>query len=234
MRKIVIGLFFAIFSVNSHAVLCEIITKDPRYNVASYFRNQTACRTTNYANATSIGSQIARVGTLFLVISALEYISRKNFDSKVESILSNNYKTVQCSFPYKGKQYVEFLVGDEYAILKGSEASFAKKDSGVYEIGNFSSYKLDMNKMNFLGNGLNGNINAGCYVQQEVRNGEVGNEFLITVEWEDKNKDTFKVFTQGLTQAIDIVKVRFKESHTKAESIYFDIKVNPLDAIEFQ
>jgi hypothetical protein len=171
MKKTLVGLILALGGISAHAnVLCNIITKDPRYNVSSYVRSQTACVNTTYANASGIGTQVARLGTLVLVASAISYLTEQNYNSKVEAILSGNYKILNC-IRNRDESY-EFLVGKEYAINRGTSNTYTRTADGVYERGMFTSYKLDTNTMTVSGNGLMGNAGMNCQVKEEINNGE--------------------------------------------------------------
>ena len=239
MKKIVAGLMLTFASMSSFADLCTIITKDPRYAVASYVRNQTACRTTTHAGASNIGAQVARIGAIIVVASAVSYLIEQNQKAKTEEILSDDYKTLSCSksggwHPSVKPTTYEFLVGKEHAINKGTGNIYSKSSNGVYERGNFTSYKLDLHNMTVTGNGLMGNADLTCMIMQEVRNGEVGEEFLIVAKWEDSNTDTFKVFAQSSAKAIDMVKEKFANSHTKVVDVYYNLAADPKTAIAFQ
>ena len=101
MKKIVAGLMLAVCGLSANAnVLCNIVTKDPRYHVTSYVRSQTACVTTTHAGASAVGTQILRLGALWLVVKGIEYLveqKRENAlteQSKVETVEAPKVETV--------------------------------------------------------------------------------------------------------------------------------------------
>ena len=70
MKKIVAGLILALGSISANAnVLCNIVTKDPRYHVSSYVRSQTACVTTTHAGAS--GSAMKALGTTATILAVV-------------------------------------------------------------------------------------------------------------------------------------------------------------------
>lgn len=171
MKKFFAATLMAIACNANANVLCEIITKDPRYNVSSYFRTQTACVTTNHAGTTGIASQVARLGAIIIVVQSLEFLAQKrneNRDRKILEMLTKDYKIVKCDAPYQGKKYTQFLVGKDQAIAHGSTVFFNKSEDGIYKVANFSTYKLDLNNMLLTGNGMNGKLNSNCEISESV------------------------------------------------------------------
>ena len=82
MKKALIGLALATAGFSAHAnVLCEIITKSPRYDVASYVRSQTACVTT-----TQVGANLLKATSVIIVLTAITYLieeqNKKNSQPK--------------------------------------------------------------------------------------------------------------------------------------------------------
>ena len=170
MKKLVISLGFVAATISSASanVLCEIITKDPRYNVSSYVRSQTACRTTSYASSSGIGSAVVKLGALYLVASALTYMAHHSTNQRmIEDILSDDYKTLDCFSPSRQLNY-KFLVGKNYAINENSTANYTKTSDGLYERGFNTSYTLDMKKLAVYGNGNAGKADLTCKVLDEV------------------------------------------------------------------
>ena len=77
MKKLMLlsALMFFSYIPKAEAVLCVVQTSDPRYNVASYVRNQTSCKTTQYANPASIsGKLIVTLIAVNLLIKLVNHI----------------------------------------------------------------------------------------------------------------------------------------------------------------
>jgi hypothetical protein len=84
MKKALIGLALATAGFSAHAnVLCNIITKSPRYDVASYVRSQTACVTTTHAAGASAGSA-AGIGPLIVGLAVYGLIQGQMFKKQIE------------------------------------------------------------------------------------------------------------------------------------------------------
>jgi len=192
MKKVLTATILAVSCVSSYADLCTIITKDPRYSVASFVRNQTACVTTTQA-----GVSAAKLGPIILTAAALFYLSERMETSAKEElveILSNDYKIVACGDPdakqsiWDKAQYIEFLVGKNIAKwrIKSSTDSMTsyvdknmrfmrydnKNHDGVYQHSGFSTMALNMNTLKYGGNSIGGSQHLSCKVLEEVQSGD--------------------------------------------------------------
>jgi hypothetical protein len=233
MKKIVAGLILALGSISANAnVLCNVVTKDPRYHVSSYVRSQTACVTTTHAGASSAGAQLARLGLVVGLFMTVEFLADQYVKSTVEEIVNADYKIVSCNI--KHKEY-NFLVGKERMVNKETTKVYKKASEGIYKSSNLANFQLNVNAMEFSGSSwTEGTLYSKCYIKEETRNGVVGQEFLIVTKWEDSNTDTFKVFAKSSAQAIDMVKEKFANSSTKVVDVYYNLMAVSKTAIDFQ
>lgn len=170
MKKLVFGLILIFSCLSARADLCLILTKDPRFAVSSYIRNQTACRTTSQVGLGSLGSQLARLGTIMIVASAISYLVDQNNRLKVEKIISDDYQTLSCQ---DRSRTVKFLVGKESAINQDSGKIYDRIQDGVFRAGMFTSYQLNVNTMSITGSGGDGPANFKCSVIQQIKNGQI-------------------------------------------------------------
>jgi hypothetical protein len=86
-------------SVDANAALCVVQTSDPRYNVASYVRNQTSCKTTQYANSADVtGKLVVAIAAVFLINKFIDYIqSEQKKEEFVNALKADpNAKVYQC------------------------------------------------------------------------------------------------------------------------------------------
>jgi len=133
--KIFLIVLLLVFSYipKAEAVLCVVQTKDPRYKVASYVRNQTSCKTTQYANPADV------TGKLILTILALQILNRvidhiRSEDRKEEFLTAlkndKDAKVYQCT----GSKPVDVITanGKAYAGLNGNFLVMDKFSSTAY------------------------------------------------------------------------------------------------------
>jgi len=89
-KTLILSLMFATGIANAN-VLCNVITKDPRYNVGSYVRSQTACRTTTHAGISGLGPQLLRLGALGILVSIIASAAKNHQQEEINISSSTNY-----------------------------------------------------------------------------------------------------------------------------------------------
>ncbi len=138
MKKILLTIIAVLslytYTPQAHAVLCLVNTSDPRYKVASYYRNQTSCKNTQYANASDITNRLlVSIIVVNLLIKFLDHI--QNEDKKEEFIntlrLDKSSKVYHCY----GKEIVEVITTDEtaYILMNNQFEKLPKFSSGAFQ-----------------------------------------------------------------------------------------------------
>lgn len=173
MRKFFAAMLIAVAGSANANVLCEIITKDPRYHVATYIRSQTACVTTRQVGS----AEVAQFGKFLVAATAVVYLTHLYKQSQIEEILAGDYKTMTCR---RGtiwdRETFEFLVGERIAVNRNTGNAYDHTGNGVYERGMWTSYKLDMNNQTVRGNGLMGSVDLTCQITADVRRSLISDE----------------------------------------------------------
>jgi predicted lipid-binding transport protein (Tim44 family) len=110
MKKALIGLALATAGFSAHAnVLCNIITKDPRYNVTSYVRSQTACVTTTHAvGAGAAALHVVGAIAAIYVVAKIVRAAREAYYAPV-SYSEEEYAKMRCLCDNPGPEFYRKL-----------------------------------------------------------------------------------------------------------------------------
>ena len=128
MKKLIAIALFSIAS-QAHAVLCVVQTSDPRYNVASYIRNQTSCNTTQYAGGPSLTRLAVSIVALGLIVKFIDIISSESKKEEfVNSVTDKNAKVYSC----KGIDVIS-TENVSYVGIEGKFLELSKSDKAFYQ-----------------------------------------------------------------------------------------------------
>lgn len=165
MKFIFVAALMCVANIANANVLCEIVTKDPRYNVASYIRSQTACVTTrNVTGTAGIGPAIAAIGVLRVLTAIVEKSNaeaEENRQKDARNAEIADHIGIRC-FGYDTA--VTFALNDNRAVNLTTGESYTQTSENVYKYGQKS---LNVKSMRF----VNQRETFSCFQSYELRDG---------------------------------------------------------------